>query len=56
MGRLVTVLVDENKPAGIYHVTWAGKDKYGRTVAPGVYFCRLAPPREAVNQRIVYLK
>jgi hypothetical protein len=56
MGRLVTVLVDESKPAGIYYVTWTGKDRYGRPVAPGVYFCRLATATEAVNQRIVYLR
>lgn len=40
-GRLVRILVEEDKKAGFYLVQWDGKDSRGRAVASGVYFYRL---------------
>lgn len=40
-GQEVRVLVDEVKDPGRYTVRWDGRDKSGREVASGVYFCRL---------------
>lgn len=37
-GRLVRVLVQERREAGIYKETWDGLDDSGRAVASGVYF------------------
>ncbi len=40
-GLLVTVLVDEFATAGQYNTTWQGRDDQGRSVASGLYTCRL---------------
>jgi hypothetical protein len=55
-GRLVHTIVDANKPAGRYTVTWDGRDSAGRSVAPGVYFSHLRLGRKAVTQRVVLLR
>ena len=36
-GQIVRVLVDEEKPAGWYTVTWDGKNESGHDVASGIY-------------------
>ena len=41
MGEEVLTLVNENKPAGIYSVSWDGKDDQGYVVPSGVYFYKL---------------
>jgi hypothetical protein len=40
-GRRVRTLVEGRREAGLYRVLWNGTDQRGRTVAGGVYFCRL---------------
>ena len=40
-GQLVQTLVDGERPAGSYSVTWDGRDHAGRDVASGVYLCRM---------------
>ncbi len=55
-GRMVRSLVDNAQPEGIYHVTWDGKDRHGRPVAAGIYFCRLSADGESVTQRMVLLR
>jgi flagellar hook assembly protein FlgD len=40
-GRLVRLLVDEVRTAGIHIVPWDGRDSSGRAVASGTYFARL---------------
>jgi len=39
-GRLVAVLVDENKQPGVYPVVWNGRNETGFSVSSGTYFCR----------------
>jgi len=41
LGQEVCILVDEDKPAGLYEATWDGKNKYGKQMASGIYFCTL---------------
>jgi hypothetical protein len=40
-GRRVRTLVNGTRPAGEHAANWDGRDDAGRTVATGVYFCRL---------------
>lgn len=40
-GREVRTIVNGGQPAGRYEVGWDGRDRAGRDVPPGVYFCRL---------------
>jgi hypothetical protein len=40
-GRVVRLLVNEERPAGEQTVTWEGRDNQGRPVGAGVYFARL---------------
>jgi len=39
-GVLVRRLVEGAQPAGYQRAYWNGRDERGRTVAPGVYYCR----------------
>ncbi len=55
-GRLVRTLVDASQAEGPYNVTWDGRDRHGRPVAAGIYFCRLSAAGEAVTQRMVLLR
>jgi len=40
-GRLVRLLVDQDKPAGSYEVRWDGRDQAGKVVPSSAYFYRL---------------
>ena len=40
-GQLVRTLIDGERPAGSYSLTWDGTDDAGRDVASGVYVCRM---------------
>jgi len=41
LGKEVKTLVNGRQRSGHYSVTWEGKDKEGREVGSGIYFCRL---------------
>jgi len=41
LGRLVTVLTDDDKSAGRYSAVWNGRDSDGNTLSSGVYFYQL---------------
>ncbi len=43
-GREVVRLLDEARSAGLHAVDWTGLDAGGRSVASGIYFCRLTTP------------
>jgi hypothetical protein len=55
-GRRVTTLVDDDMPAGIHHVRWDGRNSQGRSVASGIYFCRLDVGGESSSAKLVLLK
>jgi len=56
MGRWVETLASGPHPAGVYRVTWRGRNSAGQPVASGVYFCRLEVGREVYSTKMVLLK
>jgi glucose/arabinose dehydrogenase len=55
-GRLVRPLHEGVAPAGVFPVTWNGRDLEGRPVAAGVYFLRAETPDEARTTRIIHVR
>lgn len=56
-GRLVRVLVQNDMPAGLHHVTWHGDDARRQRVASGVYFARLRVNNEPARvEKMVLVK
>lgn len=41
LGRRVTQLINEHKPAGHHNILWNGTNDFGESVAAGLYFCRM---------------
>ena len=56
IGRLVSVLFDEELPAGRHKVTWDARDEVGRSVASGVYVYRLVAGDFAETRTMILLK
>ena len=56
LGRLVRVLEDGMKPAGIHRVSWDGKDANGRLACSGVYFMKLKTPERSKTARLVVVR
>jgi hypothetical protein len=54
-GREVRVLRDARVEAGLYAVTWDGRDASGAPAGEGVYFARLETAGRALTQRVVRL-
>ncbi len=52
-GRSVASLVDGPREGGKHRVIWMGHDDEGRSVAPGVYFLRLAAEGETRVKRVI---
>jgi hypothetical protein len=50
-GRLVKVLVDGNRPAGLHTVNWSGKGQ-----AAGTYYCRLQAGKFNAVQRVLLVR
>ena len=55
-GRLVQVLEDSEIEAGRHTAVWDGRDREGRSVASGVYFCRLEAGEVTDTRAMVLLK
>ena len=53
LGRQVAVLLEGQKSAGRYVVTWDGRDESGRLMAAGVYLYRLETERTVLTRRLV---
>ena len=56
MGQPVHTLVDRVQTAGVYRVSWDGRDRRGAAVAAGIYLMRLSHPGGAQTRRLLYLK
>jgi len=56
LGQRVRTLADRFMSAGNYNVVWRGDDTYGRKVASGVYFYRLATDRFTDTKKMLLLK
>jgi len=55
-GQLVRILVKGAKPAGIYTVGWDGRNKQGRSVSSGVYFCCLETGKLNGTRKMLLLR
>jgi len=55
-GQRVRVLTSQHYEPGIYGITWDGTDTDGRTVASGVYFCRMTAGDFTACERMVLMK
>jgi hypothetical protein len=55
-GRMVRTLVDAPQAAGVYSVTWNGRDEQGTTLRPGMYFVMAKIGSEAQKVRVTFLK
>lgn len=55
-GSLVRHLVQARHPAGRYRLTWDGRDLAGRSVPPGIYYCRLDADRASTTARLLKLE
>lgn len=40
MGRIIKILINENKKPGIYSVNWQGENNFQQKVNPGIYFSK----------------
>lgn len=56
LGREVKTLVEERETAGQHVVYWDGTDRYGRRVASGIYYYRLATPGGSITRKAVLIK
>jgi hypothetical protein len=56
LGRKVKTLVDEEQPAGSYHVVWDGENSQGQEVGTGIYFYRLTAGDVNRTKKMVLLK
>jgi hypothetical protein len=55
-GRRVRVLASGWRDAGLYHVTWDGRDESHRSIGAGVFYARLTAGGRRYTQKLVYLK
>ena len=53
LGRRVRQIVDEEMDPGEHEVSWDGTDENGRTVANGVYFCRMQVGQFCVSRKLI---
>jgi hypothetical protein len=55
-GQLVKKLVDKIQNPGFYKCSWDGQDDLSRTLANGVYFCRMKADEYSHTRKIVLLR
>jgi hypothetical protein len=55
-GRLVAVLLDGTRDAGLHEIEWNGRDVSGQRVHSGVYFYRLDTGRRVLVRKLVVVK
>ena len=56
LGREVTTLVNQQADAGYHIVYWNGKDRYGESVASGIYLYRLQAGNFVQTKKMIMLK
>ena len=56
LGRRIRTLLDEEKGAGRYQVTWNGLDDHGNQVASGIYLCifKIEEYTETINLLLIH--
>jgi hypothetical protein len=55
-GRLIRILINEEKNSGRYSVHWDGKDEIGREVGSGIYFYRITIEDYTSTKKMVLLR
>jgi hypothetical protein len=55
-GRLVRVIADDDRGAGVYQETWDGLDSNGRSASSGIYFCQLITKDYAETRKMVLVR
>ena len=55
-GRLVAEILREHLPAGTHEVPWYGRDRTGRGVASGTYYCRLTSATAVVTMPLTLIR
>ena len=55
-GKLIRTLVEGERKAGKYSLTWDGKDEDGKTVSSGAYFYQLDRDGEMKTKQAILLK
>jgi flagellar hook assembly protein FlgD len=55
-GRLVRILIDDIRDAGSYEVAWDGTNDEGRSIASGIYFCRMETTGYERSLKMVLLR
>ena len=56
LGREVARLVDENLSPGKYSIVWSGVDKFGNSVASGIYFYSLRTGTFSNTRKMILLR
>jgi arabinogalactan endo-1,4-beta-galactosidase len=55
-GQVISTLVQENQPAGLYSLAWLAQDQAGRTLPSGIYFIRLDTAAGQESRKALLLK
>ena len=55
-GREVASLFAGSVGVGIYEAQWNGRDRQGRTVASGAYFCKLQIEQWTTAKRLIFVR
>ena len=55
-GQLIKILQDRDYDAGLFTVTWDGKDHYGDKCSPGIYFINLSDGEENITKKLILLR
>jgi flagellar hook assembly protein FlgD len=55
-GRLVKSVYNGITDPGQHAARWDGRDGFGASVSPGVYFIRLATPEQSIEKKMVFVK
>ncbi len=56
LGQVIRVLYDGEQEAGIHRLRWDARDDYGRRVATGLYFYRLATPEFSKVRKMIFMQ
>ncbi|MFH2055530.1 MAG: T9SS type A sorting domain-containing protein [bacterium] len=56
LGRQITTLLEQYIPAGTHRLYWDGRDRQGREVCSGVYYCVLRAGQSSVTRKVLLLK
>jgi len=56
VGRIVRILLNENKNSGQYNIIWDGKDISGNTAGSGVYFYKLESAFGSLTGKMILLR